>query len=256
MSTGERGIRWSTIAAVTAVAFVAGWVSYEHALTVVEAHGETGALGHLYPFTIDGLIFAASMALLDAARRRKKAPALARWMLAAGIVVTLAMNVLAGIAHGPLGAAVGAWPAAALVGSYELLMVIIRGATAAPANPAPVVERTPTPAVPVPGGAPESAPVPVPAKRTHRAAGAPPATARTRAAAAPGAHLDAAEMHFAADLAAGRVPSLRAIKAELHVGQPRAQEIFRHLTAVTTARPADGPAPTAIRDDEPERAAS
>lgn len=239
MSVGDKGIRWSTIVAVTAVAFVAGWVSYEHALTVVESHGETGALGHLYPFTIDGLIFAASMALLDAARRHKKPPALARWMLAAGIVVTLMMNILAGIAHGPLGAAVGAWPAAALVGSYELLMVIIRGTAAA---------------APVP--APEGAPVPAPVKRTRRT-GAPSTTApRTRADGDPRAHLDAAEMHFAADLAAGRVPSQRAIKAELHVGQTRAQQIFRHLTAVTAARPADGHADTRTRDDEPERAAS
>ena len=30
--------------------------------------------------------------------------------------------------HGPAGAAVAAWPAVALVGSYELLMMIIRGA--------------------------------------------------------------------------------------------------------------------------------
>jgi hypothetical protein len=231
MSAGDKGIRWSTIAAVTAVAFVAGWVSYEHALTVVESHGETGALGHLYPFTIDGLIFAASMALLDAARRHKKAPALARWMLAAGIVVTLLMNILAGIAHGALGAAVGAWPAAALVGSYELLMVIIRGAAA----PAPV------PA----GSAPESAPVPVPVKRTRRASGAPSTTARrTPADSDPSAYLDAAEMHFAGELAAGRVPSQRTIKAELHVGQTRAQEIFRHLTSVNATHPADDHADT------------
>jgi hypothetical protein len=46
---------------------------------------------------------------------------------------------------------------------------------------------------------------------------------------------DAAEVHFAADLASGRVPSARRIKAELHVGQPRATQIHDHLSAVTTA---------------------
>ena len=35
---------------------------------------------------------------------------------------------------------------------------------------------------------------------------------------------EAAEVHFAADLAAGRVPSARRIKAELHVGQDRAAQ--------------------------------
>jgi hypothetical protein len=39
-----------------------------------------------------------------------------------------------GLGHGPVGAAVGAWPAVALVGSYEMLMVIIRGAQV-PADP-------------------------------------------------------------------------------------------------------------------------
>jgi hypothetical protein len=231
VSAGERGIRWSTIAAVTAVAIVAGWVSYEHALTVVEAHGETGVLGHLYPGTIDGLIYAASMALLDAARRQKAAPVLARWMLAAGIVVTLAMNVLAGIAHGPLGAAVAAWPAAALVGSYELLMVIIRGA-AAPAVGGRT--RTRTPGVPVPADAPASAPV---RTRTREAA---PRTPRLRALAD-----TAAETHFATMLAAGQVPSQRQIKAELHVGQDRARQIHDHLAAVADSG-----------QREPERTAS
>jgi hypothetical protein len=48
-------------------------------------------------------------------------PALARWLLGLGIVATLAANVV----H-LIGAAAGAWPAVALVGSYELLMMIIR----------------------------------------------------------------------------------------------------------------------------------
>jgi hypothetical protein len=39
---------------------------------------------------------------------------------------TLAANVAHGLGHGLIGAAVGAWPAVALVGSYELLLVIIR----------------------------------------------------------------------------------------------------------------------------------
>ena len=45
-----------------------------------------------------------------------------------GIVATLAANVAHGLSHGIIGAVVAAWPALALVGSYELLMVIIRGA--------------------------------------------------------------------------------------------------------------------------------
>jgi hypothetical protein len=37
---------------------------------------------------------------------------------------------------------------------------------------------------------------------------------------------------FADDLAAARVPSVRAIRARLHVGQPRAQRIRGYLAAV------------------------
>jgi hypothetical protein len=70
----ERAIRWSTVAAVAAVALIAGWVSYLHAYEVVSAHGESGIVARLYPGTVDGLIYAASMVLLDAARRAVPAP--------------------------------------------------------------------------------------------------------------------------------------------------------------------------------------
>lgn len=123
---GGRAIRTSTIAAVVLVTVVAGVVSYDHALGVVEAHGETGRVAWLYPGTIDGPTYCASMVLLDAARRGVPAPRLARWMLASGISATLAANVLSGVRFGPVGAVVAAWPALAVVGSYELLMLVIR----------------------------------------------------------------------------------------------------------------------------------
>jgi hypothetical protein len=108
---------------------------------VVSSHGEFGAVAVAYPATVDGLIFAASMVLLDSARRNVPAPRLARWLLGAGIAATLFVNVLSGLKFGPLGAAVSAWPALALVGSYELLMLIIRsaddGSPQAAGRPAP-----------------------------------------------------------------------------------------------------------------------
>jgi hypothetical protein len=50
----------------------------------------------------------------------------------------------------------------------------------------------------------------------------------------------AAEL-FAAQLAAGRVPSVRAIRAQFHVGQPRAQRLRDYLAA-GVARPVERPA--------------
>jgi hypothetical protein len=123
---GDKLTRWTAFVAVLAVAAVAAWISYRHAVEIVSAHGEPGAVGRMYPVVIDGLIIAASMVLLDAARYRESAPALAWWLLSAGIGATLAVNVLAGVPSGPLGAIVAAWPAAAFVGCYELLMMLVR----------------------------------------------------------------------------------------------------------------------------------
>jgi hypothetical protein len=62
------------------------------------------------------------MVMLDSARRKTPVPALARWLLSLGIASTPAANV----GHGLIGAAVTAWPAVALIGSYELHMMVIR----------------------------------------------------------------------------------------------------------------------------------
>ena len=113
----DRAIRVSTAIAVLAVAGVAAYVSYWHAYAVVCAHGETGVTARLEPATIDGLVYASSMVNLYAARHRLPVPALARWLLALGIVATLAANMAQGWSHGPVGAVIAAWPAVSLVGS-------------------------------------------------------------------------------------------------------------------------------------------
>ena len=40
---------------------------------------------------------------------------------------------------------------------------------------------------------------------------------------------------FAAEIEAGDIPSIRRIRAELHVGQPRAREVQAHLETLTPA---------------------
>lgn len=82
MTASEHAIRWSTAGAVVGVAAVAAVASYEHAYALVRAHGEAGWAGRLVPLTVDGLIYASSMVMLDAARRKTPVPALARWLLA------------------------------------------------------------------------------------------------------------------------------------------------------------------------------
>lgn len=124
----DRLIRITTALAVVAVAVVAAIISYRHAYELVHSHGEAGTTARLVPFTVDGLIWAASMVILDASRRKQPAPALAKWSLAVGIVATVGANVAHGASHGIIGALVSAWPALALVGSFELLMTLTRTA--------------------------------------------------------------------------------------------------------------------------------
>jgi hypothetical protein len=180
MTKTDRVIRWTTAGAVIGVAAVAAVASYEHAYAVVRGHGETGWTARLVPLTVDGLIYASSMVLLDSARRKVPVPTLARWLLSPGIAATLAANVAHGLGHGAVGAVVAAWPAVALVGSYELLMVIIRSAQ-------------------------------MPAKMPGVAGLA------DRIADSDALQVKAAQV-FAGELAADRVPSVRAIRARLPIG--------------------------------------
>jgi Protein of unknown function (DUF2637) len=197
MTTTENTIRWSTAGAVLGVAAVAAVASYEHAYDLVRAHGETGVIARMVPLTVDGLIYASSMVMLDSALRKTPVPVLARWLLGLGIAATLAANVAHGLNHGLVGAAVAAWPAVALVGSYELLMVVIR--------------------------------------RTQSSTGSEPVTERT----ADPLREQAVKL-FAEQLAGDRVPSVRAIRAQLHVGQQRAQRLRDHLAVTAGKQPAPG----------------
>jgi len=166
----DRAIRLSTAAAVLAVAGIAAYVSYWHAYAVVRAHGETGITARLEPATIDGLVYASSMVVLYAARHRMAVPSLARWLLALGIAATLTANMAQGWSHGLAGAVVAAWPAVSLVGSYELVVWLIR--TSGAADRGPSAEHLGT-------GAPcRNAMLPVPASAAdgERPAGSGPGT--------------------------------------------------------------------------------
>jgi hypothetical protein len=129
-------IRITTALAVATVAAVAAVISYRHAYELVSTHGETGVTARLLPFTVDGLILAASMLILHANRCGQPVPPLARWCLGAGIMATIGANLAHGLDRGPIGALVSAWPALALAGSFELLLTLIRTETRASIVPA------------------------------------------------------------------------------------------------------------------------
>jgi hypothetical protein len=138
----DRAIRVSTAAVVLAVASIAAYISYWHAYAVVREYGESGVTAQLEPATIDGLVYASSMVILYAARHRLPVPRLARWMLALGILASLAVNVAQGWSHGLVGAVAAAWPAVSLVGSYELLAWIVRTTAAGGPDHVPAADHS------------------------------------------------------------------------------------------------------------------
>jgi hypothetical protein len=148
---------------------VAAVISYQHAFELVRSHGETGVTARLLPFTVDGLIWAASMVVLNASRRNQPVPRLAAWNLGTGIVATVGANLAHGIGHG----LISAWPALALVGSFELLMMLTRtgrGTRVGDTSPGPRDQAAPPLAQEAPPELP-AAPTPEHTVRArHRAA--------------------------------------------------------------------------------------
>ncbi|GAA4316036.1 hypothetical protein BJY14_005056 [Actinomadura luteofluorescens] len=252
-------IRASTAATVVGIGGIAAVVSFRHALEVVRDNGESGVTAYLTPLTVDGLVFTASMVLLDAARRGDRAPMLARVALALGIAATVAVNVLHGLAHGPVGAVVGAWPAITLILVVELLMGMIRrGRQSAEAEPesgdvAEAAYRVGDDADP-PQPVPESAPVPVPALAEGASTAVPeasspavpatsgarvPMSAEVRPARRTRPSGDPAEVRavavFSEEIAAGQVPSIRRIKSTLRCGQTKASQVREYLASLDSA---------------------
>ncbi|CUU56348.1 Protein of unknown function (DUF2637) [Parafrankia irregularis] len=184
----ERAIRITTVIAVATVATVAAFVSYRHMRGVALQYGEDPMTATVLPFSVDGLIVAASMAMLGDRRAGRRRSWLSGGLLAAGACASLAANVLH--ADPTISARVIAgWPPLALLGSYELLMRQIHpdrrlatppaqtpaDPTATPALSAAPAEATgPQPAQPpTPGPAPASPPTPAPGATPA----SPPATA-------------------------------------------------------------------------------
>src|SRR6185437_14506123 len=107
---GDTVIRVMAAIVVLAVAAFAAIVSYSHIFELGRAHGQDGTAARLLPLSVDGLIAAASLVMLHAARRKLGVPQLARWMLALGVGATVAANVEYGMPFGWLAAVVSAWP--------------------------------------------------------------------------------------------------------------------------------------------------
>ena len=195
-TANDTATRRVTTGIVLAVGLFAGSDSYSHIHTLARDHGQAIASAALLPLAGDGLIAAASSAMLVASRQGRDVPVLARVMLLAGIGATIAANVGYGLHAGLTGALLSVWPVAAYVGCMELLTWMRRNTGIHPAaRPA--------------------------------SADAPDELARRRHSGTPGL-LDAARRAFPA-AGVGNVPSLREIQRALRIGQGKTQQVQAHL---------------------------
>jgi uncharacterized protein DUF2637 len=143
----DRWIRWTTIGCVGLLALIAGTVSYLHMHALVARHGQPGWVAALTPFSVDGMIVAASTTLLADSRTGRRGGCLPWALLVAGSVASLAANVA--VAEPTLiGRVIAVWPSFALTASYELLTRQVRRSSAPGVSPVRQPQRTRT--VPAP----------------------------------------------------------------------------------------------------------
>ena len=191
--TGDRAIRRLTAAAVLLVAAIAATVSYVHIEHLAVTHGQVELAAVLLPVSIDGTVAAASLVLLHAARAGLPSPWLARFMLGLSVAATLAANIGYGLPYGVAGALISGWPAVGFLGSVEMALTMIRRTRAVPE------------ANPIHG---------------------------TDLVALNG-HASRALELFGADVEAGQVPTIRAIRSGLSVGQDKAAQVQAYLRTRT-----------------------
>jgi hypothetical protein len=102
------------------LALIAATVSYLHMHVLVELHGQPGWVAALTPFSVDGMIVAASTSLLADSRSGGRGGFIP-WALlvVVGSVASLAANV-AVAEPTAIGRVVAAWPSFAFIGAYEM----------------------------------------------------------------------------------------------------------------------------------------
>ena len=107
------------------LALIAATVSYLHMHMLVELHGQPGWVAALTPFSVDGMIVAASTTLLADSRAGERGGVLPWALLVIGSTASLGANV-AVAQPTAVGRVIAAWPSFALIGAYEMLTRQIR----------------------------------------------------------------------------------------------------------------------------------
>jgi hypothetical protein len=146
---------------------------------------------------IVGLLLAGTLAVLDASRRQTGHAWAARITVGLGVAMTMWANIVHDLGFGRAGVILSGWPPVALMAAIEVLARMIRP------SPVPVPEALQPAALANGHGAPEGG-------------------------------KEAAEK-YATELTAGELPSVRRVQREMHVGQPKAQQMRSYLGALAAS---------------------
>src|SRR5215472_12781077 len=138
----DRSIKRTTTGCVALLPLIAGTVSYLHMHMLVELHGQPGWVAALTPFSVDGMIVAASTTLLADSRSGGRGGFIPWALLVVGSVASLAANV-AVAEPTAIGRVIAAWPSFALIGAYEMLMRQVRRTASVTGRSAPGASSRP-----------------------------------------------------------------------------------------------------------------
>ena len=248
--TGVRPARRAALAAIAVLVGAASLVSfaesYRGLLDWASRHGLSGPWAVAWPLQVDTFIGVGELALFVALADRWPARSrAAAWLVTvAGLAVSVAGNVGHVAGHSAASRATAAVPplaaAAALTVGLGVLKRVVAmheigtacaefrhavadfpGAPAAPADAALAADP--------PAG---MAPLPQPP-------GPPAPGAPANGSTAPEGGARAAE-RYAAELTRGELPSVRRVRREMHLGQPRAREVRGYLATLAPSTPPDG----------------
>jgi len=227
--------RRAALAAIAALVASASLVSFAESYRGLyvwsSEHGLHGLWAMAWPLQVDTFIAVGELALFVALADRWAARSrLAAWAVTLlGLAVSVAGNVGHVTGHSLTNRATAACPPLAAAAALAVGLGVLKRVVQVHQQNAPGTR---------PGRAPgpraESASAlngrahPARTRRASR----PRTRARTRSAPVTA---DDAEREFMADLASGTVPSLRSIRARLHVGQDRARALQEHLAQLAPA---------------------
>jgi hypothetical protein len=239
---------------VAAASLVSFAESYRGLFEWAHRHGLSGVWSAVWPLQVDVFIAVGELSLFTALVDRW--PARSRvlpWTVTlGGLAVSVAGNIGHVAGSSLTSRATAAVPPLAASAAMAVGLGVLKRVVAGRRASQPAVT-----AVEVPPPAPAPAPLPVPAQSPDTGSAQRPAQraprnqSRPRRAPAGRSQVTAAEVadHFSDQIAAGQVPSQRAIRGQWRVGSDRARELHDDVAAMMTApaapvpeqQPAPGP---------------